>query len=527
MPDTHASEPSPRQTWRLTGAWMVVLAIILAVLGMGLALQQARSLSMRAMVQAQNRAVDIAEKGRVQFEQQLRASLRRIAEDVQGQRRRRWVPPEDWLPWIDGVYLWDASTLWELMPPSNATADQLEIMRDRLTQLPVRPPSGNRLYEPDMLDDRTGDLSVVSTVMWAEDADGSPIVIIGCIDAVGVRAGLIEPLFAPNDRLELVPREDARRLDRPWGQSLFGPARAWLIQPTESFLQEQRFTVMGQTLAYLGLTILSLATLLVALWLVLRVARREMALAELKANFVADVSHELKTPLAVIQLYTETLQAGRVSSPEKRQEYYSIITHESERLTNLINNILDFARIEAGRKEYTLEPADVGQVIRETYETYRAHLDQCDFEHNLTVEGGLPPVDADGDAIAQVLINLMTNALKYSEDERYLGIEVGKDTRRGRRGVLISVHDRGIGIRPEERSNLTEGFYRASDTRVRQKGGTGLGLALVKHIVDIHNGSLDVESRLVKGSTFRVFLPASERQAGRDNEHNGGKPILT
>jgi signal transduction histidine kinase len=123
----------------------------------------------------------------------------------------------------------------------------------------------------------------------------------------------------------------------------------------------------------------------------------------------------------------------------------------------------------------------------------------------------LPPVDADGDAIAQILVNLIHNAIKYSADERYVGIDVAADVRRGRRGVLISVHDRGIGIRPEDRAHLTDSFFRASDDRVRQRGGTGLGLALVKHIVEAHHGSLDVESRLVKGSTFRVFLPASSR----------------
>jgi signal transduction histidine kinase len=104
----------------------------------------------------------------------------------------------------------------------------------------------------------------------------------------------------------------------------------------------------------------------------------------------------------------------------------------------------------------------------------------------------------------------MSNAVKYSGEERYLAVEVTNDTQRGCRGVLISVHDHGIGIRPEDRAHLFDGFFRAADSRVRERGGTGLGLALVKHIVDAHHGSLHVESRLVKGTTFRVFLPASE-----------------
>jgi len=285
------------------------------------------------------------------------------------------------------------------------------------------------------------------------------------------------------------------------------------FQPDKAFIEEQRRTVVLLMLVYGGLTAAALATLVIAMWLLLRLVRREMALAELKASFVAGVSHELKTPLALIRLFAETLQAGRVPSEDKRQEYYAVILRESTRLTNLINNILDFSRIDAGRKEYVLQPTDVARVVRETYDAYRPQLDHEGFEHHLTVADLLPPVDADGDAISQVLVNLMNNAIKYSREERYLAIEVSADTRRGRRGVLLSIHDRGIGIRPEDRGHLTEGFFRAGDPRVREQGGAGLGLALVKHIVDAHHGSLDIETRLVKGSTFRVFLPASAEPA--------------
>ncbi len=290
------------------------------------------------------------------------------------------------------------------------------------------------------------------------------------------------------------------------------------LQPEKAFVEEQRRTVVVLMLVYGGLTAAALATLLFAMWLLLRLVRREMVLAELKANFVADVSHELKTPLALIRLYAETLQAGRVLTADKRHEYYSVILRESTRLTNLINNILDFSRIDAGRKEYVLQPTDVADVVRETYEAYRPQLEHERFEHHLAVVDPLPRVDADRDAISQVLVNLINNAIKYSPQDRFLAIEVTADTRRGRRGVLLSVHDRGIGIRPEDRAHLTEGFFRAGDPRVREQGGTGLGLALVKHIVDAHHGSLDIETRLVKGSTFRVFLPASGEPASPDTE---------
>ena len=294
------------------------------------------------------------------------------------------------------------------------------------------------------------------------------------------------------------------------------------LQPDKAFVEEQRRTVVVLMLVYGGLTAAALATLLIVMWLLLRLVHNERALSELKANFVADVSHELKTPLALIRLFAETLQEGRVPSVEKRNEYYSVILRESTRLTNLINNILDFSRIDAGRKEYVLQPTDVAEVVRETYDAYRPQLDHEGFEHDLTIDDPLPRVDADRDAISQVLVNLINNAIKYSSNERYLAIEVSADTRRGRRGVLLSVHDRGIGIRPEDRAHLTEGFFRAGDPRVREQGGTGLGLALVKNIVDAHGGSLDIETRLVKGSTFRVFLPASS-----DDTSPGLQPART
>lgn len=288
-----------------------------------------------------------------------------------------------------------------------------------------------------------------------------------------------------------------------------GPAPNAAMRPSEEFIEEQRRTVMTHITVYGALTGAALLTVLVAMGLLLRLARRDVALSEMKSNFVADVSHELKTPLALIRMFAETLRTRTDIPNEKRVEYYAIIERESNRLTNLINNILDFARIDAGRKEYRLQPTDVVAAVRETYASYREQLDREGFEHHLSIAEGLPNVDADRDAIVQILVNLINNAIKYSEDEKHLVIEVTADTRRGNRGVLISVHDRGIGIRPEERAYLTEGFYRADDARVRQKSGTGLGLALVKHIVEAHHGSLDVESRLIKGSTFRVFLPAS------------------
>jgi signal transduction histidine kinase len=494
---------------------MVVFALGLALVGMIQALHQARSLTHRLMAPAEAQAARIAETALDQFEGLVSAALDAVAEHLRGDASKPWVAPRGFPRWLDGVFVWDGSQLNVLTTPSiTTTSGLLGLAADRLAAFSH--PMSEDPGRPEFLHDSLGESPVVLACARATDSDGRSIVIAAHLNLDRLKTYLIEPLLPPDGGLELIPvypKANPDALRDLWSQRLLSAMRYWAIRPTEAFVREQTRAVVGQTLVYLGLTVLALATLLIAMWVLLRVVRSEMDLAQMKANFVADVSHELKTPLALIRMFGETLQSGRVTSEEKQREYYDIITRESTRLAGLIDNILDFARIEAGRKDYVLEPTNIADIVRDTYEAYRPQLDHGGFEHHLSVHGSLPMVDADRNSIAQVLINLITNAVKYSEEEHYLAIDVTEDMRRGRRGVLISVHDRGIGISPEDRAHLVDGFFRANDRRVRNKGGAGLGLALVKHIVDCHDGLLDVESRLVKGSTFRIFLPASELKA--------------
>jgi len=331
-----------------------------------------------------------------------------------------------------------------------------------------------------------------------------PVAAAVVIDPIVLRRELFEPRITLGRELVLV---DAGNATDTWHEEL-GPALPnWSVRPSPDFVARQRSAGKRQTLLYAGVTVLALAALLLAVRAMNRLVEQEIALSRMKSRFVADVSHELKTPLALIRMFGETLLEGRVASPDKAQEYYRIITRESTRLTHLIENILDFSRIDAGRKQYHMEPLDVGSVVRATFESYRHELEQQGFEHRCAVADGLPPICGDADAIGQVLVNLMSNALKYSAEDKYLRVEVRPETRRGKHGVLIAVRDRGIGIRPEDREHLFDGFFRADDDRVRRRRGAGLGLALCKRIVEAHRGYIDVESRLVKGSEFRVFLP--------------------
>jgi signal transduction histidine kinase len=230
---------------------------------------------------------------------------------------------------------------------------------------------------------------------------------------------------------------------------------------------------------------------------------REMKLARLKSDFVANVSHELRTPLALIRLYAETLELGRLTAQEKYHEYFRIIREESERLTALINNILDFSRIEAGRKEYDFKETNLPELVRTTLDSYRFQIEQNGFAFEEHISGDIPPVNVDREAIARSLLNLVNNALKYSKDQKYIGVSLY----RSNGSVKLEVQDRGIGIAAAEQDKIFEKFYRCGDPLVHNTKGSGLGLSLVRHIAQAHGGNVSVESVPNKGSKFTIALP--------------------
>jgi signal transduction histidine kinase len=267
----------------------------------------------------------------------------------------------------------------------------------------------------------------------------------------------------------------------------------------------------GTTLAAMGqhfmhtsfLTLGGLSFLLAGgIFLTYRNVSKEMALARLKSDFVSNVSHELRTPLSLIRLYAETLELGRLTSPEKHQEYYCIIRKESERLTALINNILDFSRIEAGRKEYDFRETDMRELVCNTLESYRYQIEQ----HGFTLEekiGDVPPLQVDREAMARSLVNLVNNALKYSQDRKYIGVKLYRENG----SVKLEVIDHGIGIPVNEQHKIFEKFYRVGDPLVHNTKGSGLGLSLVQHIAQAHGGDVGVDSAPGAGSKFTITLP--------------------
>jgi signal transduction histidine kinase len=254
----------------------------------------------------------------------------------------------------------------------------------------------------------------------------------------------------------------------------------------------------------IGLSAALATALLGGLALALRTASREMKLSRMKNEFVSNVSHELRTPLASIRVFGELLRLGRVETPEKVQEYGDYIETESRRLSQLINNILDFSSIESGRKTYHFERCDVREIVCETLKTFEVRLRQKGF--NIIVAGAdvpLPPARIDAGAIAQSLSNLLDNAVKYSNGKKDIAVSL----RRRDGFIVIAVTDQGIGIPRDEQEKIFDRFHRVSTGLVHDVKGSGLGLSIVRHIVEAHGGKVTVESRPGEGSTFSILLP--------------------
>jgi signal transduction histidine kinase len=278
-----------------------------------------------------------------------------------------------------------------------------------------------------------------------------------------------------------------------WRLALYQPA---VLSPQAAADRQ----VVLFTIAF-GLLLVVIAAGLLATY---RLVRRESETARLKAEFVANVSHDLKTPLALIRVFGETLEMGRVTDEARRQEYYRVITHESERLSRLIENVLDFSRIESGRRTYDLVPVSVEPLVRDTVESFAYLLSQQGFKVDVAIQPDLPEVAMDVDAVSQALANLIDNAIKYSEKRKVLTVEAA--FRDG--GVALTVGDEGIGIPREEQGRIFDKFYRVGRSETQGRRGSGVGLALVRHVAQAHGGRVSVDSRPGEGSRFTLWLPS-------------------
>jgi signal transduction histidine kinase len=257
----------------------------------------------------------------------------------------------------------------------------------------------------------------------------------------------------------------------------------------------------------LRLLLIATSTLLITFgaFMLTRIVSREIELASMKTSFAASVSHELRSPITQIRLKGEALQLGLAESEVDRQKHYDAIVRESERLSRLVDNVLDFSAIERGIKQYHLRPGDIATTVASTVEMMRGSVESRGIRLELSLPEDLPAVWHDADAVAQVLTNLITNAMKYGASGRWIGVRLIEADG----GVEVEVADRGIGISPQDAPHIFERYYRSSDPRARKHKGTGIGLAIVKYIMDSHAGRVSVASNPGRGTIFRLFFPFS------------------
>jgi two-component system phosphate regulon sensor histidine kinase PhoR len=233
--------------------------------------------------------------------------------------------------------------------------------------------------------------------------------------------------------------------------------------------------------------------------------RRERRLNELKSEFISNVSHELKTPLSIISMFGEMLAEGRTKSPEQAHEYAEIIWRESVRLGRLIDNVLDFAKIERGMGVYEFAETDLGEVIDRAIELSARRVAAAEMTLEVDIEPELPMIQLDANAFTLAVLNLIDNAIKYAPDGKRIELAVRATGER----IVLEVRDHGPGIDPEEHERIFDRFYRARAIRLKPIRGSGIGLALVQHIARAHGGDATVTSTVGHGATFRIRLPVA------------------
>lgn len=230
---------------------------------------------------------------------------------------------------------------------------------------------------------------------------------------------------------------------------------------------------------------------------------REQELARMKADFISNITHEIKTPITTIRNLAENVNEGWVTSSEKQHDYFRIIEGESEKLGHLIEKTLDFSRIESSSKRYNLETCSLNEVIERTLKRFRILTLGLEIDLSVNIEENLPAVNIDAVAIEQALLNLLDNAVKYSPGNKTVRLTAIAEGR----NIKVSIADNGIGIATKDRSRIFDKFYRSETGEAMNITGSGIGLTLVKDIIEAHGGDISVESRRNKGSTFIIRIP--------------------
>lgn len=236
--------------------------------------------------------------------------------------------------------------------------------------------------------------------------------------------------------------------------------------------------------------------------------RRDRQLRRLKEDFISNVSHELKTPLSLIRMFSEILVTGRIGREDKKLEYYRVIHSESDRMSRLINNLLDFANLVRGAEYKNFEKTNIAQLVAKALEAYRYEAQKDGFQLNLETGPDVPDSFADPNAITMAFLNMLDNAVKYSGTQKKIEVRVGQNNG----FVDLSVTDNGMGIPLPEQQKIFDKFYRGNEPAIRRIRGSGIGLSIIKNVAEMHGGEVFVQSEPGKGSTFTLRIPI--RNAG-------------
>jgi signal transduction histidine kinase len=355
-------------------------------------------------------------------------------------------------------------------------------------------------------------------LFWKKDRDGR---ISGCVIAEDVlKTRLLSPLpkVYSSARVLTILDENGRPLvapaeDRPrdWRRPFVSREISALLPRWEaaSYLADpalirSRAHVTAVVLWALVLTFL--VSILAGGTLVLKTLSSEMDLARKKTTFVTNVSHELKTPLTSIRMFAEMLKERRQPDPARREQYLDLMVSETDRLTRLINNVLDFSRLEKGRHRYVLKPVEAGRIVRELVEGQRVRLEHNGFSVTLRTPPQPVFIRGDEEALKQAILNLLANAEKYSDARKEVEVELAADGQT----AFIRVLDRGVGVAPAQAKKIFQEFYRADDSLTSRTKGTGLGLPIARRIIRDHGGEIAYAPREGGGSVFEIKLPRSE-----------------
>jgi len=247
--------------------------------------------------------------------------------------------------------------------------------------------------------------------------------------------------------------------------------------------------------------------LLLAIWLIFSFLKKQEELSQHKSDFVSNVSHELRTPISLVKMYTESLEMGRVKE-EKIPEYYRVINSETDRLSRIVNKILTFSRMDAGRKKFNFNKTDLNDLVAKIMNLYSHQMQELGYSLMMSQSEEKLWVNLDMDSAEEAITNLIDNAIKYDTQNKYIVVSSGIENNKG----FFRITDKGIGIRQEDQKKIFEKFFRVSSGLVHNTKGSGLGLSLVKHIMDGHGGNVKVESQPGLGSTFTLFFPLANNE---------------